>query len=187
MSAIVQQHTMSNNDAGSLDDDEKTDRMLWIKHINANKCYAIPCKYATISKKLQYIIDNNNADDTYGFVENNPIIVENTVNMDVFEFIIKYIMLSESKESASPEKPLKNVDMSVILGPEYVLFTSIYDSDTPLSSQLESLNNYIMGALYFEFQYLHEKICAIISSFFKGKPLEEVKAMLNDNTPTPEL
>lgn len=162
-----------------LDDDSEL-KNIYIKHINSDKIWTVDFKSARISKFLQEsIIDNDSKDDSYGLSETTPLIIRDTVKKQTMPFVIEYMKyFRDAKyESTSPEAPLKNSHISVILGDEYTLFKDMCDEKSDLKTKILELNYYVSASLYFGFKYAHKKICAMIASLLKNKEISELKTL----------
>jgi len=154
------------------DEETKSETFIYIKQKINNTVWKISRKAASGSKFLKAsILENPNA-STYGTVV-NPLIID--MEYDTMPFIIRYLEhFVDKPDIPIPEKPLKNVDISVILGNNYKLFIGIYNDDDALGVKFEKLNTYIMSAVYFNIKNLHEVICAIVASLVKNKTIEEL-------------
>jgi hypothetical protein len=155
-----------------------TESSIYIKHVSNKKIWKIPETAATHSKLLREgIIDNTN-NETYGKVESNPMIITSILD-ETLPFIIRYLLHYNNKvEKVAPESPIKNIHISVIFGDEYELFSDIYSKTDSLKEIVIKINNIIEASLYFDFKYLHKKLCAIIASLLLNVDIDNLKDLL---------
>jgi hypothetical protein len=153
-------------------------RYIYIKHDDNETVWKLTRSSAEHSGLLkESIIDNPNS-DSYGTKENNPFAINN-VSIETIPFIIEYMNHFDGKsETEPPEKPVKNIHLSVIFGDEYPLFTKIYNSEESVKTKILKLNDHIESALYFCINNLHKKLCAIIASIFKDLTIKEIKQLI---------
>ena len=152
---------------------------IYMKHRSADTLYEIPTSAAIHSKLLRESIIENITKDTYGKVNTNPLIIT-IIKVDTMDFIVKYMIRYNNKiEKFAPESPIKNIHISIIFGEEYTLFNNIYDEKDSLRTKIIKINNLIESALYFDFKYLHRKLCAIISSLLLDVDIDELKSIKN--------
>lgn len=151
---------------------------IYIKHTNSDKVYEIPSTAAVHSRLIkESIIDNISESDVYGKIKNNPLNIT-TINESGMDFIVKYFMYYDNKlEKIAPESPLKNIHLSTIFGDEYELFSQLYTEDDTLKEKIIKLNILIEASLYFDFKYLHRKLCAIVSSLLLNADITTLKSL----------
>jgi hypothetical protein len=164
----------TNNSIKSLDeDDAKT--YMYLKHKQNEKTWKINAKHTHHSEFLNACMIDKKP-DTYGFQENNPIVLD--VKEHTIPFIIKYMeYFGEGIESLAPEPPLKDIHISNILGDEYVLYADIFGEDDALKDKLLKTYSYTEAALYFQLKYLPKKLCAIMADLTKKPDIRELEAM----------
>lgn len=150
---------------------------IFIKHVDDEKVWSLTSGSATHSVLLKESIICNHNNDSYGTTKTNPMII-NTIKSKTLPFIIDYMNFYDGKiEKGPPEQPIKSIHLSVILGEEYHLFTSIYSETDTIKSKILKLNDHIESALYFNIQHLHKKLCAIIASILKELDITEIKKL----------
>lgn len=166
----------------SLDDQKTLDKeqFVYIKHIKSDKVYDIPYTAAIHSRFLKESVINN-IDDIYGKTENNPLIIPDTVKFDTIELIVNYMKFYDNKsEKTAPEAPLRDIHISVILGDEYKLYEHLYPNDKNINcikNTILYINDYIICAMYFNFQYLHKKLAALVASILTNLSDDEIKQL----------
>jgi hypothetical protein len=151
----------------------------YIKHIDDNAIYTLVNSWGN-SSFLNEVI--NNISDTYGSKE-NPIILTNVIKAHTLEFIVQYLNYYGKKhETKHPQMPLPTIHISEIFGDEYSLFKLVFDEKKKFSENMIHLMDFIQTANYFNMEYLHGKLCAIIAYL-----LREFKGNLNEilNTTDP--
>ena len=164
-----------------LDEDEKTER-IYFSHISGNTVFSVSEKASSISKFLNsfFIADSNDSD---GRSKNKPLILKVEHGSDeIFEFIQTYMEYFEDKiESDPPQKPLpNNTHISAIFQSEYEIFSGIVTETDSLKIKLETLNKYIIVALYFDLKKLSTKLAAIVASLIQSKSLTQLKNLLGN-------
>jgi hypothetical protein len=158
-----------------LDDTEKN--YVYLKHASNSKIWKIPFTAAKHAKLIKDSIINNDVDDLYGRVISSPLII-NTVKYYTIELMVNYMNYYDGKkEKCSPATPLKNIDISYILGDEYELFANICDDNLNIKEKLVIYNEYIKSATFFEFEYLYKKLCSIVANMIKDLTLPELKVL----------
>lgn len=175
------------DDVKGLDDAPSTENYIYIQ--SGDETHQLTVKQAAISALLKTgIIDNTNDNDDYGRMENNPYVVDERTDPSgrLVKFAVDYMRMSNGTEATSPEKPLKDIDMSVVLGEEFPLFSQIYDKNGSPLEQINAINEYILVALYFQFNYLHEKLSAVCASMLKGLSINELKAIFGEKPDSDE-
>ena len=161
---------------GGLDEKE-SDKFIYMRHESDKTLWKIKYKAAYNSRFLKTSIMENPNSNSYGSIEENPIIIK-AVDLRTIPFIIKYMeYFIDKPESLPPEQPLKNIHISVLLGDEYSMFVGLYDETDELKTKLVKLNMFIKSALYFDIKYLHKKLCAITASLLTNKSFSEIKNM----------
>jgi hypothetical protein len=159
-----------------LDDDEvKSDRIYFR---NDSLTFSVSEKAAVISKLLTSIMVDTNS----GRSENNPLVFNVEHGSDeIFKFIQIYMEYFEGKdESEPPPKPLpSNTHISAIFQDEYHIFSNIVKENDTLKVKLETLNKYIIVAIYFDIKNLPTKLSAIVASLIQSKTLTQLKNLLS--------
>lgn len=132
-------------------------------------------KSATKSKILKdNILNNPNLINTY----ENPFIIEEAYG-DSLDFIISYLNYNNDEpETEAPEAPLKKLDISTIFGPEYKIFSSLYNKTDPLEHNVMKLNNLISSSVYFGLEHLTKKLCCIMADMLRNKSYLEINSIL---------
>ena len=147
-------------------------KYIYIKHVDSPECYQIPNTAAKHSKLIKdALIDNNN--DTYGKSRSDPLIIPNTLKVHTIEFIMKYMIYYDNKpEKCAPDSPLPDIQLSAVFGGEYELFHTLckFENDDNISDKILKINEYIKSAIYFNFQYLHIKLSAVIAYIIIKNP-----------------
>jgi hypothetical protein len=159
-------------------DDEGEEEYVYLKHSSNLKVWRIVDKAAVHSKLIKNAIIDNVDGDSYGRTELSPLIVSE-VKCKTMKLMVSYMYYcyNNKKEKCAPELPLKNIDISYILGDEYELFTEICDINLPMKEKLIIYNDYIKSATYFGFEYLDKKLCAIVANMFKDLTLSELQQL----------
>jgi len=151
------------------------DSIIYIKHKNESTIYEIPASAVQHSNLLREIIDC----ETDKYTLDNPIVISE-VNAETMPFIINYMRYYDNKlEKPPPESPIKDIHISVIFGDEYKLFSDIYSENDTLKEKIIKINSITESALYFDFKYLHKKLCAIIASLLLNIDINQIKSLLN--------
>jgi hypothetical protein len=152
-------------------DDETT--YIYIKHKNSSKVFELPTTAAIHSKLLKVVVFDDNNTTT----QEDPFVIE-LFDDQCIQLMVDYLMFHDNKiESASPDKPLSNIHISVILGKEYVLFADVVESKMDLLDKIIKIGNIINCSLYFNTTHLTGKLCAIVASLIKDKSIEELKLL----------
>ena len=151
---------------------------IYLKHTGDINVFHVSRSAAKNSKLLKSsILENPNA-ETYGS-ESNPMIVT-VPDITTMPFIIRYLeFFADRNESAPPEAPLRNVDISVLLDGEYHLFADIYAENINLGEKLQLMKIYIEAAIYFDIKHLHKKLAAIVAFLIKNKTIAELKELMD--------
>jgi hypothetical protein len=161
-----------------LDEDEKTAR-VYFRHIEGTIVFSVSEQASAISKLLTSIISES--DDLVGRSEDNPLIFNVAHGTDeIFTFIKNYMEYFDGvAESDPPQKPLPdNTHISAIFRSEYKLFSDIVKENDTLQHKLQTLNKYIMIALYFDIKNLSTKLAAIVANLIQSKSLSQLKNLL---------
>jgi hypothetical protein len=119
--------------------------------------------------------------DNNGRSEESPLVLNVEHGSDeIFAFIQSYMEYFEDKdESDPPPKPLpNNTHISAIFQDEYTIFSNIVKENDTLKVKLETLNEYIIVALYFDIKKLSTKLAAIVASLIQPKSLTQLKNLL---------
>jgi len=150
---------------------------VYLRHASNPKVWKIADSAATHSKLITSAIIDNADDDLYGRTEESPFVISG-VKFPTMELMVSYMNYYNGKpEKCAPELPLKNIDISYILEEEYELFVNICDPNLDMGSKLVIYNDFIRSAIYFGFEYLHKKLCAIVANMFKDLSLSELKQL----------
>jgi hypothetical protein len=161
-----------------LDEYEKTES-IYFRHIDGIKVFSVSEKASVISELLtSTMVDSKDSD---GRSIGKPLVFDvDHGNDTIFEFIQSYMEYFEGKdESDPPVKPLpNNKHISLIFQDEYKIFLDIVKEDDTLKFKIETINKYIMTALYFGLNKLSNKFVAIVASLIKSKSLDELKNLL---------
>jgi hypothetical protein len=164
-----------------LDVDEKTDR-IYFRHIDGTTVFSVSEQASTISKLLtSTMVDSKDSD---GRSIDTPLVFNVDHGTDeIFAFIQSYMEYFEGKsETEPPSKPLpNNTHISVIFQDEYELFSDIVPENDTLKVKLETINKYIITALYFDIKNLATKLAAIVASLIQSKSLTQLKNLLGPN------
>jgi hypothetical protein len=174
---------LDNDDEKQLDNesitglDEESVEYIYLQHSLNPKVWKIPYTAAVHSKLIRTsVIENTNA-DSYGKTKLTPLVISE-VNYETIKFIVSYMNYYDGKkEKCSPKKPIKKIHISYILDKEYPLFEVICDNKLPMKEKLVIYNDYIKSAVYFGFEYLHEKLCAIVANMFSEFTLHELQQL----------
>jgi hypothetical protein len=164
-----------------LDVDEKNDR-IYFRHVNGTTIFSVFEKAAYISKFLKSSMQDSK--DTHGRSKDNPLVFTVEYGTDkIFKFIQNYIEYFDgAKESDPPPKPLPiNTHISAILHDEYEIFSDIVKENDTLKVKLETLNKYIIVALYFDIKHLSTKLASIVASLIQSKSLTQLKNLLGSS------
>jgi hypothetical protein len=150
---------------------------IYIKHDDSEKVWRMTVGSASNSVLLkESIIDNPNT-ESYGTNENNPMAIK-TIKTDTLPIIVDYMNFYDgTAEKEPPEKPIKNIHLSVIFGDEYTLFINIYDESDSVKTKILKLNDHVESALYFGIKHLHKKLCAIAAYILKDLSISEIKKL----------
>jgi hypothetical protein len=169
---------MSDQKNMSLDEKKNIDQNVFIKHIDSTTIHQIPYTAAIHSKFIKECVINN-FDDVYGKSANNPLIIPNTVKPHTMDFIIKYMNYYDNKvEKIAPETPLQDIHLSVIFNNEYNLFKELHQMECDsVKTKIFEINDYIISAMYFNFNHLHKKLAALSASIFTNLSSEELKSL----------
>jgi hypothetical protein len=161
-------------------DDTVVEQPIYLAHQSSpTDVYAVAYSAAKLSDKLKVALIDNTPDDTYGTSPDNPLLLDSSVNPKTIKFVVDYMnQFAEVDEPDAPEKPLKNIDMSVVFGDEYKLFSTIYDPKSNPKEQIAYIYEHITIANNLGMVTLVHKLCALIGSFIKGKPLDEIKTII---------
>lgn len=158
-------------------DSYEEDSYMYLKHSLNPKVWKIADTAAIHSKLIKEAIIDNDDDDSYGRKELSPMIISEA-DYKTMDLMVSYMnYYNGKKEKSAPDLPLKNIDISYILGDEYELFTDICDKELPLKEKLVIYNEYIQSAIYFGFEYLHKKLCAIVANMFKDLTLADLQKL----------
>ena len=152
---------------------DESKNMLYIKHEKQTDIYAISkdmTKYSTyLHNTLDMVMDCNNT---------NPIIVKQGEPKHL-EFVINYMTkcLEEKIEKQAPEKPLKSVHLSVILGDEYELFNNLVEiEDFP--NNIHDMHEYMKVADYLGCKQLFDKFSSIVAHILMNQSIEKLNAVV---------
>lgn len=146
----------------------------YIKHIDDKNIYCLVNSWLN-STFLSEVI--NNIDDNYGSKE-NPIILTNVIKSHTLEFTVKYLnYFGKKQETNAPQMPLPTIHISEILGEEYDLFKPLFDEKKIFSENMTYLMDFITTSVYFNIEYLHKKLCAIIAYLLR-ESRENLKTLL---------
>ena len=184
LSNIIKENQLENvneevNEEVVLGLDVEEEQYVYLRHSSKSKVWKIVITAAIHSKLIkEAVIDNDDVDnDSYGRTELSPMVISE-VESKTIELMVSYMNYYNGKsEKCSPTLPLKNIDISYILGDEYELFTEICDKNLPMKEKLIIYNDYIQSAIYFGFVYLHKKLCAIVANIFKDLTLSELQKL----------
>jgi hypothetical protein len=160
-------------------DDEEKEEYIYLKHPSNLKVWRIVDEAAIYSKLIKTAIIDNVDGDLYGRTELSPLIISEVIKCKTMKLMVSYMYYCyhNKGEKCAPELPLKNIDISYILGDEYDLFTEICDINLPMKEKLIIYNDYIKSATYFGFEYLDKKLCAIVANMFKDLTLSELQQL----------
>jgi len=154
--------TQENDNIQGLDEDEGTEEIT-LTSKNGTK-FTIIKKHALISKLIEKALENDK-DAT-----NIPIV---GVTEDVLKLIVRFMKHHEGSEKKIIEKPLKSTRMSeVCKDPWDVVFMDEIDV------KRQTLYDVILAANYMDIKSLLHLGCAKVASLIKGKPLQQVKNIL---------
>jgi hypothetical protein len=169
---------MSDQKNMSLDENKNINRNVFIKHIDNTIIYQIPYTAAIHSKFIKECVINN-FEDVYGKSANNPLIIPSTVKPHTIDFIVKYMNYYDDKpEKTPPEAPLQDIHLSVIFKDEYILFKDLHQMECDsIKTKMLEINDYTISAMYFNFNYLHEKLCALSASIFSNLSPDELNSI----------
>jgi hypothetical protein len=164
-----------------LDNEEKNAR-VYFRHVTGTNVFSVSEQASTISKFLTSAMDDGN--DINGRSKDQPLVLTVDHGSDEnFAFIQRYMEYFEDKvESDPPPKPLpNNTHISAIFQDEYKIFSDIVKENDTLKVKLETLNKYIIVALYFDIKKLSTKLAAIIASLIQPKSLTQLKNLLGSS------
>jgi hypothetical protein len=165
-------------DYENKDDNDDKKKYVYLKHTTSSKVWKVAFTAAKHAKLIKDSVIDNNSDDLYGRVESSPLLINNKIKYNTIEFMINYMNYYDNKkEKCSPTLPLKNIDISYILGDEYELFTNICNNDLDMKDKLFIYDEYIRSANYFGFEYLPKKLCAIVANILKDLTLPQLKEL----------
>jgi hypothetical protein len=170
--------TAIHTEVTGIDEYEKTES-IYFRHIDGTKVFSVSKKASVISELLKSIMVYSK--DSDGRSIDLPLVFDVYHGNDtIFEFIQSYMEYFEGKdESDPPVKPLpNNKHISLIFQDEYKIFLYIVKENDTLKFKIETINKYIMTALYFDLNKLSNKLAAIVASLIKSKSLDELKTLL---------
>lgn len=151
----------------------------YIKHVDDETIYCLVNSWMN-SPFLSKLIDT--IDDSYGSKE-NPIILTNVIKSHTLGFIVNYLNhFGKKHETKSPQMPLPTIHISEIFGDEYELFKPLFDEQKLFSENMTYLMDFITTSVYFNIEYLHKKLCAIIAYLLR-ESREDLQTLLSNITP----
>ena len=98
------------------------------------------------------------------------------------EIIITYLKQcgADGKEEDSPDKPLpRDTIPNIFKGNDYAIFRDILESKEPDKVKITRISSLIIDITYFDIIKFREKASAAMASLFVGKPLEEIRRMVD--------
>jgi hypothetical protein len=155
---------------------------IYFQCAKGTNVFSISEKASSISKFLTSAMADGN--DKNGRSKELPLVLNVEQGSDeIFAFIQNYMKYFEDDdESDPPPKPLpNNTHISAIFQDEYKIFSNIVKENDTLKVKLETLNRYIIVALYFDIKKLPIKLAAIVASLIQSKSLTQLKNLLGHN------
>jgi hypothetical protein len=98
------------------------------------------------------------------------------------EIIVTYLKQCgiDGKEEDSPEKPLpRDTVPNIFKGNDYAIFQNILESKKPDKVKISKISSLIIDITYFDIIKFREKASAAMASLFLGKPLEDIRRMVD--------
>jgi hypothetical protein len=110
-----------------------------------------------------------------------PFKVSNASDKNL-EIIVTYLKQCgvDGKEEESPDKPLpRDTIPNIFKGNDYAIFQNILESKEPDKVKITRISSLIIDITYFDIIKFREKASAAMASLFVGKPLEEIRRMVD--------
>jgi hypothetical protein len=163
-----------------LDDEQSIILYVYIKHIGDSTIHKVSYLSAMHSKLIREFVMNNTK-DSYGKNEDNPLIIPYTIKLYTMQFMIDYMNYMNCKnETPAPISPIHDIHLSVLFKEEYKLFKDLHQLEKGKHRErILEINDYIISAMYFNFEYLYKKLAAVIASIFKNLSVSELESMKN--------
>ena len=98
------------------------------------------------------------------------------------EIIVNYLTQCHmnGKEEDSPDKPLpRDTIPNIFKGNDYAIFRDILESKEHDKIKITRISSLIIDIAYFDIIKFREKASAAMASLFIGKPLEEIRRMVD--------
>lgn len=166
-----------------LDVDEVEFIMIYHYLNPKNKFYLNRNKFIK-SKFLLNLIDSDNS----VLNNENGIEINFGESYSAFEFIMKYLEISELSETPIPEKPIKDDFYKNWGNDEKMLFECLYKNNSDLSKneeQSDQIFKIIQLVNYLDIEILLHKLCAIVA--YKLKSDIDVSGIFYDNYIKPSI
>lgn len=153
--------------------ESKENIILYIKHEKETSNYAVTKDMMKYSTFLQNISESVMDCD-----KSNPMIIKQNQPKHL-SFVMSYInkCVSTGYELNEPESPLKSVHLSVILGDEYELFSSLVEIDD-FPNNIGILHEYMQVADYLGCNKLFKKLTSMCAHILMNQSIDKLNAVI---------
>ena len=128
----------------------------------------LPYSYCKLSKVLTEIISQLSTEDN---VVDLPLIH----SINVLKYIGKFLCIHKGTEPTLIEKPLRTADLTQLTIKDNIEFID----EILIEGQIPFLYEVLSAANYIQCNSLINLLCAKIASMIKGKPIDQIKSILN--------
>ena len=128
----------------------------------------IPVSYCKLSKVLTEIISQLSPEDN---VVDLPLIQ----SIDILRYMGKYLCIHKGTEPTLIEKPLRTADLDQLTIKDNIDFIDEILNE----GKITLLYKVLSAANYIQCNSLINLLCAKVASMIKGKPLDQIKSILN--------
>jgi hypothetical protein len=175
---------MSNEEGGielNLDLGEEND--IFIQSEKGKKIFKLTSKAVKFSTLMLNTFWNgyeNGINNTIT-TQDNPFKISNASDENM-TIIMNYLTQCgiDGKEEDPPEKPLpRDTIPNIFKGNDYIIFRDILESKEADKVKIVQISSLLIDITYFDIIKLREKASAAMASLFVGKPLEEIRRMVD--------
>lgn len=156
--------------------------VIFIQSKNGEKVFELNLKSAKFSKLLANMFWDANSNIIKSIVTSldNPFKISEASdgNMNI---IMDYLCKcgADGKEEDSPDKPLpRDTIPNIFKGNDYAIFRDILESKESDTIKMNRISTLITDISYFDMVKFREKAAAAMASLFVGKPIEEIRSMV---------